>query len=118
MVIFFLYLSITEKIQLIKEARSNEKVQNSIMKGLVHASAGNINAAEIEIKKIDRIKKNTSDIMVLLLKAQNASLKKDNVALNKIFQQMGKIETTKMLSYGDCILSQRIQKIRKSQLSY
>ena len=39
------------KIQLIKEARSNEKVQNSIMKGLVHASAGNINAAEIEIKK-------------------------------------------------------------------
>ena len=33
--------------------------------------------------------------MVLLLKAQNASLKKDNVALNKIFQQMGKIETTK-----------------------
>ena len=43
------------------------------MKGLVHASAGNINAAEIEIKKIDRIKKNTSDIMVLLLKVQNAS---------------------------------------------
>ena len=39
------------KIQLIKEARSNEKVQNAIMKGLVHASAGNINAAEIEIKK-------------------------------------------------------------------
>ena len=88
-----------KKIQSIKEARSNEKIQNAIMKGLVHASAGNINAAEIEIKKIDKIKKNTPDIMVLLLKAQNASLKKDNLTLNKIFQQMGKIETTKMLSY-------------------
>ena len=89
------------------------------MKGLVHASAGNINAAEIEIKKIDRIKKNTSDIMVLLLKAQNASLKKDNVALNKIFQQMGKRRKPQRCSVtGDCILSQRIQKIRKNQLSY
>ena len=103
------------KIQLIKEARSNEKVQNAIMKGLVHASAGNINAAEIEIKKIDRIKKNTSDIMVLLLKAQNASLKKDNVALNKIFQQMGKIETTKMLSYrGLYTLSKNSKNPQKS----
>ena len=106
------------KIQLIKEARSNEKVQNAIMKGLVHASAGNINAAEIEIKKIDRIKKNTSDIMVLLLKAQNASLKKDNVALNKIFQQMGKIETTKMLSYRGLYTLSKNSKIRKNQLSY
>ena len=103
------------KIQLIKEARSNEKVQNAIMRGLVHASAGNINAAEIEIKKIDRIKKNTSDIMVLLLKAQNASLKKDNVALNKIFQQMGKIETTKMLSYrGLYTLSKNSKNPQKS----
>ena len=103
------------KIQLIKEARSNQKVQNAIMKGLVHASAGNINAAEIEIKKIDRIKKNTSDIMVLLLKAQNASLKKDNVALNKIFQQMGKIETTKMLSYrGLYTLSKNSKNPQKS----
>ena len=87
------------KIQGIKEARSNEKVQNAIINGLVHASAGNANAAEIEIKKIDKIKKNTSDVMVLLLKAQNASLKKDNLALSKIFQQMGEIEITKMLSY-------------------
>ena len=96
----FLYIyKLPRKLQSIKESRSNEKVQNAIMNGLVHASAGNVNAAEIEIKKIDKIKKNTSDIMVLLLKAQNASLKKDNVALNRIFQQMGKIETTKMLSY-------------------
>ncbi len=96
----FLYIyKLPGKIQKIKEARANEKVQNAIMNGLVHASAGNIIASDIEIKKIDRLKKNKSDVMVLLLKAQNASLKKDNVSLNKIFQSMGEIETTKMLSY-------------------
>ena len=37
--------------------------------------------------------------MTLLLKAQNASLKKDNKELNKVFQSMKAIENTKMLSY-------------------
>ena len=107
-IIFFSILSwsllaslynLPKKIHSMKEARNNEKVQNAIISGLVNASAGNVNAAEIEIKKIDKIKKNTSDVMVLLLKAQSASLKKDNAELNRIFQKMGSIETTKMLSY-------------------
>ena len=57
--------NLPKKIHSMKEARNNEKVQNAIISGLVNASAGNVNAAEIEIKKIDKIKKNTSDVMVL-----------------------------------------------------
>jgi|AP86_3_1055499.scaffolds.fasta_scaffold22081_1 HemY protein len=100
--VFSYVISLPKKIHQLKEAKIRERLQNAISSGLIYAAAGNANAADLEIKKIDKLAKNkdeNNEIMTLLLKAQNASLKKDNKELNKIFQSMKAIENTKMLSY-------------------
>tara|TARA_B110000444_G_scaffold261508_1_gene314422 strand:- start:3073 stop:4629 length:1557 start_codon:yes stop_codon:yes gene_type:complete len=114
-IILAYFFSLPKKIQKFKQAKINQRIQESITNGLVHASTGNSNAAEIEIKKIDRLIKNKPDVMTLVLKAQNASLKKDNVQLNKIFQTMNGVEATKMLSYrGLYTLSKNSKNTQKS----
>jgi len=100
--VFSYIIRLPKKIHQLKEAKIREKLQNAISSGLIYAAAGNANAADLEIKKIDKLAKNkdeNSEIMTLLLKAQNASIKRDNKELNKIFQSMKAIENTKMLSY-------------------
>ena len=100
-ILSYLY-SLPKKIQKFNQEKKKQKIQEAITRGLVYASSGNSIAADAEIKKIDRLikdTKETKDIMTLVLKAQNASLKKDRNQLNKIFQTMGDVEETKMLSY-------------------
>ncbi len=98
-IIMYIY-NLPKKIKSKSEARINRKIQNSITKGLIHTSAGNSIAADLEIKKIDKLtsKKNV-DIITLILKAQNANLKKDNTSLLKIFNQMQASDEAKMLGY-------------------
>ena len=116
-ILSYLY-SLPKKIQKFKQEKKKQKIQEAITKGLVYASSGNSIAADVEIKKIDRLikdTKETKDIMTLVLKAQNASLKKDRNQLNKIFQTMGDVEETKMLSYrGLYTLSKNSKNTQKS----
>ena len=116
-ILSYLY-SLPKKIQKFNQEKKKQKIQDAITRGLVYASSGNSIAADAEIKKIDRLikdTKETKDIMTLVLKAQNASLKKDRNQLNKIFQTMGDVEETKMLSYrGLYTLSKNSKNTQKS----
>ena len=116
-ILSYLY-SLPKKIQKFNQEKKKQKIQEAITRGLVYASSGNSIAADAEIKKIDRLikdTKETKDIMTLVLKAQNASLKKDRNQLNKIFQTMGDVEETKMLSYrGLYTLSKNSKNTQKS----
>ena len=78
-------LSFKKKIHQLKEAKIRERLQNAISSGLIYAAAGNANAADLEIKKIDKLAKNKDENNEIIASSNIINIIDQKVLNLKIF---------------------------------
>ncbi|MFQ3361224.1 MAG: heme biosynthesis HemY N-terminal domain-containing protein [Alphaproteobacteria bacterium] len=77
--------------------KNYKKGEDALSRGMISVAAGNFIDTDEQIKKVDKYIKDKENPFVLILKAQNATLKEDRISLKNIFENMTEYEDTKIL---------------------